>query len=896
MTSHEIRQQFIEFFKAKNHHVVRSSPLYLADDPTLLFINAGMNQFKSIFLGMEKPDHTRVVNSQRCMRVSGKHNDLDEVGVSPHHHTLFEMLGNWSFGDYYKLEAITWAWELLTDVWKLPKDKLWVSIFKDEHDEIPTDEEAADIWIQHAGIDPGKIRYFGRKDNFWEMGETGPCGPCTEIHIDRGPSFCNLKDQPEHNCSVNGDCSRYIEIWNLVFIQYLKDEKGNLTPLPQKHVDTGMGLERITSVLQDTASNYSTDLFLPILAQIQTLAGHSDSDRETYSTAYQVIADHSRAAVFLIADGILPSNEWRGYVLRRIIRRAVRYGKKIQFEKPFLCHVAESVIDYMSSAYPELVANRSNIIQTIRMEEERFLKTMGQGLPLVMDLVDQTKHAGNKLLPGAEVFKLYDTFGFPVDIIRDISEEEGLQVDETGFSDAMEMQKERARSAWKQQEISQTSVVFESLVKRIPPIQFSGYRELLTQATIQAIIVDDKECKSCHAGQTASIVIDPTPFYTEAGGQTGDSGVLKTGTALFNVENTGQIGPGLGYVKGKVLTGQFSQSESVQAEVDGNRRISTARNHTATHLLHAALRKVLGDHVKQSGSLVAPDRLRFDFTHYTALDPQELLQIEQIVNREIMDNTPVKTLETDLDRALAMGAMALFGEKYGESVRVVQIDSVSTELCGGTHVSYSGEIGLFTIVSESSISAGVRRIEAVTGDAALERFLEQKSVLQTLSTTLKTETKILPDRIESFQNQIKRLQKEIQSLSTTLAERSMSSDISDPRIVAGIKVILHKQPDLGMDQMRQITDKLKNKIGEGIILLGTVNDEKVQLVLSVTKNLTNRFHAGKMIQQIAKLVGGGGGGRSDMAQAGGTKPDALDTAFEKVPEIIQSWADNSQGD
>ncbi|MBN1356857.1 alanine--tRNA ligase [bacterium] len=892
MRSQDIRQQYLEFFKSKDHTVVRGSPLYLSEEPSLLFINAGMNQFKPIFLDKEKPKYRRVVNAQRCMRVSGKHNDLDEVGISPHHHTLFEMLGNWSFGDYYKRETITWAWELLSSVWNLPKEKLWVTVFQDDLGEIPRDDEAALIWTDETGIDPDHILYFGRKDNFWEMGDTGPCGPCTEIHIDRGPDFCNLSHRADHVCSVNGDCRRFTEIWNLVFIQYHKDEQGRLGFLPEKHVDTGMGLERITAVMQNAPSNYATDLFVPILDTIAQIGNHDETIRNRFVTPYQVIADHARAGAFLIADGVLPSNEWRGYVLRRIIRRAVRFGKKMGFSDPFLHQVAMTVVDIMRGPYPELETNRLSIQRTLEAEEERFFKTLNQGLPMVMELIESVKAKSRNVIPGNQVFKLYDTYGFPLDITLEIAHEEGLKVDEAGFQRAMETQKERARNAWKPPVTDHISSEVESLLKTLPPTRFEGYRTLETESSIRAILIDDRPAKRCSPGQEASLIIDPSPFYAESGGQVGDTGFITTGTACFEVENTVKITLDRSAVLGRPIRGTLETGETVKASVDANRRASTARNHTATHLLHAALRKVLGDHVKQSGSMVSPERLRFDFTHFTATESHELERIENLVNRAIMANSRVDSLETDLEQALKMDAVALFGEKYGERVRVIQIDRISNELCGGTHVRHTGDIGLFTILSESSIAAGVRRIEAVTGEAALEKFQKQKQLLHLLATALKSDEELLPDRIDRLLQQTRQHQKDIHNLSMKIAEAEITSTIPEPLLINGVKVVLHRQPGLDPEQIRDLTDKLKDRIGEGIVLLGTDLNGKVHLVMAVTRSLTDRFHAGKLIGQIAALVGGGGGGRPDMAQAGGTKPEELGRAFEKVPEIIQAWSES----
>ena len=888
MKSMDIRQQFIDFFISKQHHVIRSSPLILSDDPTLLFTNAGMNQFKPIFLGIEKPKYSRVANSQRCMRVSGKHNDLEEVGISPHHHTLFEMLGNWSFGDYYKKEAIQWAWELLTEIWKLPPEKLWITVFQDEHNEIPADQEAFSFWRDLTSIPDDHILYFGRKDNFWEMGDTGPCGPCTEIHIDRGVDFCNLKNVPNHRCQVNGDCRRYMEIWNLVFIQYNRKNESELRPLTEKHVDTGMGLERITSILQKTKSNYDTDLFTPILDMIQSIGRHSSAERITFQTPYHVIADHSRAAAFLIADGVLPSNEWRGYVLRRIIRRAVRFGTKMNFSEPFLYKTAQTVIDMMASAFPELTEQKSRVCKIIRLEEERFFKTLRQGLSLVEDLIKDTLEQKLTCLPGDQVFKLYDTFGFPVDITEEIARESGLSLDEAGFQSAMLEQKSRARKAWKSAESKSVSNELEKIVQAIGPVVFTGYEKLHDQCKIKAILKNGSMVSESTQGDDIEIIIDPVPFYAESGGQMGDSGTLHSETAVLAVSNTKKLAPGIVSLCGKIVSGTFHLNDTVTAKVDSFKRMATARNHTATHLLHGALRRILGDHVKQAGSMVSSERLRFDFTHFSAVESKELEEIELAVNRAIMNNHRVQTSELPIDEALERGVIALFGEKYGETVRVVEVVDFSAELCGGTHVNQTGDIGLFKIFGETSIAAGVRRIEAVTGDHALELMTEHEQVLKSTANLLKSPIPQIENRIQALQSQLKQVQKDVIEISGKFAKYEIHEHVENPTIIDGVKVIATEATGLQINQLRDIADQLKHKLGSGIVILGVKAEDRVQIIVSITKDLTPAYHAGKIVQALAKIVGGGGGGRPDMAQAGGSVPEKLQDALAMVPEILRN--------
>ena len=885
MRSEEIRQQFIDFFLTRGHQHVRGTPLVLADDPTLLFTNAGMNQFKPIFLNLEIPTYTRAVNSQRCMRVSGKHNDLDEVGFSPHHHTLFEMLGNWSFGDYYKKEAITWAWELLTEKWGLPKSKLWASVFRDDLNEIPADEEAAAIWANETDVPKEHIVFFGRKENFWEMGETGPCGPCTEIHIDRGPEFCNLMDRP-HRCSVNGDCRRYIEIWNLVFIQYNRKTETELVLLPKQHVDTGMGLERITSIIQGVRSNYDSDLFAPILDSIYNLAGISIQAAESNPFPFRVIADHVRAATCLIADGVVPSNEWRGYVLRRIIRRAMRFGKKIGFNRPFLHEVSESVVKKLGTVYPELIHGKSMVNQVIKHEEERFFKTLNQAMPAVEDLIQKTVQSGSGKLNGKEVFRLYDTFGFPVDLIQDIAVESGLSIDLDGYQGAMNEQKTRARASTKGFETSESGP-YEALVQNLPSTQFIGYEATTAETRILAVLNAGKTVDSCSKGMLVDVMINPSPFYMESGGQVGDSGVLRSGSGLLSVRSAKKIGTNYGLLQGEVVEGGFRVGETVTAEVDRMHRHAVARNHTATHLLHAALRACLGDHVKQSGSLVSPDRLRFDFTHFAPLDPVEIASIEEQVNRMILENFVVSASETDLEQALDQGVTALFGEKYGDRVRVIRISEVSAELCGGTHVFSTGSIGLFKILSESSIASGIRRIEAVTGFRSIDWVNHKLHTLAECATLMKCDEDSMPDRIDRLQKQARQLTKELDELKTRDAKHQLLSPDAIRKTPGGTAYLIREALGLQPNQLRGLADEMKDKLGNGVVVLGTASQDKANLLVAVTRDLTAKFNAVSIIQKIAPLVNGSGGGRPDMAQAGGTAVNGLKEALETAESFLK---------
>lgn len=918
MTGTEIRQCFLDFFASKGHTIVPSASLVPGDDPTLLFTNAGMNQFKNIFLGLEKREYRRAADSQKCLRVSGKHNDLEDVGYDTYHHTFFEMLGNWSFGDYYKKEAIAWAWELLTEVWGLPKDRLWATVFKDEKGELETDEEAARYWAQVTDISPEHILYFGRKDNFWEMGDTGPCGPCSEIHLDRGEEACDLRDDPNHVCGVNGDCRRFFELWNLVFIQYNKDNSGTLHELPAKHVDTGMGFERLVSVLQGVVSNYDTDLFAPIMLRIQEMLGHSDAEREANIVGYRVIADHGRAVTFLVGDGVLPGNEGRNYVLRMILRRAARFGRKIGFTGPFLGEIAKVVIETMGSYFTELDARREFILQTITQEEERFQRTLDVGLTLLDELVAELSQQGKAVIPGAQAFRLYDTYGFPLDLTRDVAKERGFTVDEAGFAAALEKQRELARAAQQfafeeGRELEIYSGLLDEL-KRAGRLPEAGVEHVYGEGTetkteVAAIVRAGRVVASAREGDAVELVLTATPFYVESGGQVSDTGVIVSSPLLAGgtgggwevaVSDVRQPLPGLIVHIGKVRSGTPQAGDGARAMVDSERRMDTARNHTATHLLHNALRHILGEHVQQAGSLVAPDHLRFDFTHSAMLTQDELGLVEQSVNEAILANYPVQVVHRGYKEAIAEGAIALFGEKYGEQVRVLKIGTpslpppgggeggvFSQELCGGTHVKRTSEIGSFYIASESSIGAGLRRIEAVTGRAAQKLVQERMRVLEAAATALASSLTEVDQKVLALQDELQRQAKEIARLRREIAHRDFESLLSRVQDVSGVKVLAAQVEVADMDTLREMSDWFRNRMGSGVIVLGAVMASKPNFVAAITPDLVERgLNAGRLVKRVAQVVGGSGGGKPTLAQAGGWDTGRIGEALRLVPDLV----------
>ena len=854
MKSTEIRNRFLEYFKRNGHTIVPSSPLVPANDPTLLFTNAGMVQFKETFLGIEKRPYVRAASSQRCVRAGGKHNDLENVGYTARHHTFFEMLGNFSFGDYFKREAIRYAWEFLTRDLKLAPGRLWVTVYKD-------DEQAADIWLKEIGVDPKRFARLGESGNFWSMGDTGPCGPCSEIFYDHGPG---IPGGPPGSAEEDGD--RYVELWNLVFMQFNRDAQGVLTPLPKPSVDTGMGLERMAAVLQGVHSNYQTDQFRQLIEAAAAITGASD--RQGHSL--NVVADHIRAAAFLITDGVLPSNEGRGYVLRRIIRRAIRHGHKLGAQETFFYKLVGPLCEQMGAAYPELARARAQVERALKQEEERFNETLEQGLGILEDGIAAL--AGDTL-PGALIFRLYDTYGFPVDLTRDVALERNLKLDLAGFEREMEAQRERARAA------SSFKAVAASLGERREATTFTGYETTQDQAQVAGIRVGDADVSSITAGQEGVIYLDRTPFYAESGGQAGDQGRLRTPDAVFTVLVTQK---GHAHI-GRIERGAIKVGDKVSCEVDAEKRRATACNHSATHLLHAALRKVLGPHVQQKGSLVEPARLRFDFSHLEPVTPEQIQTIEDLVNEEIRANNPVETNVMDLEAALKSGAQALFGEKYGTRVRVVGMGAFSTELCGGTHVRRTGDIGLFKIVSEGGVAAGVRRIEAVTGSGALDYMRNTESHLDQIAGLVRGSRDDAARKVEQLQSRIKGLEKELEQLRGKLARGESVDLASQAKEVKGIKVVAARLDGTDAKGLREAVDRLKDKLAPAAIVLAAVDDNKVTLIAGVTKDLTDRLHAGDLVNQVATRVGGKGGGRPDLAQAGGTDPAGLDAALNAVP-------------
>jgi alanyl-tRNA synthetase len=862
-TSNDIRQSFLDFFKSKDHEVVSSSSLVPANDPTLLFTNAGMVQFKDVFLGREKRDYKRATTSQRCVRAGGKHNDLENVGYTARHHTFFEMLGNFSFGDYFKREAIAYAWEYLTEELKIPESKLWVTVFED-------DDEAADIWLKEIGVSPERFSRCGAADNFWSMGDTGPCGPCSEIFYDHGEGIPGGPPGSE-----GADLDRYIEIWNLVFTQYDRDTSGNLKPIPDPSVDTGMGLERITAVMQDVHNNYEIELFEKIIQSIKDLAGKGDLD----VISSQVVADHIRSCSFLIADGVIPSNEGRGYVLRRIIRRAIRHGNKLGFNEPFFYKLVEVLEQLMGKAYPELGQSRSNIERVLLAEEERFAETLEQGLKVLDDVVSKME---SDVIQGEDVFRLYDTYGFPVDLTADIARERNLKVDMDGFNKAMAEQRKRARAASKF-DVGVSVDTDDSLVSA-----FTGYERLQQKTTIIALYQDGRNVKTLKQGDIGGVILLETPFYAQSGGQVGDKGELFTDDVFFEIEDTKKQGQSHIHL-GVLRTGTLKVGDVVRASVDQKRRLDIMRNHSATHLLHTALRKLLGDHVLQKGSLVADDRLRFDFSHNEPLTKQQIQEIERLVNSQILKNDETQIQIMSLDNAKASGAMSLFGEKYDDSVRVLNIGGdFSCELCGGTHVERAGDIGFFKIVSESGTASGIRRIEAVTGVGALNWIVNAEIKLQKIAEILKTDAESVDSKLTAQLDKTRKLEKELEQLKGKMASSAGSDMASDAETIEGIKVIAKSLEGVDPKTLRDTVDQLKNKLGTAALILATVSgDSKVSLVAGVTQDATDRIKAGDLVNFVAQQVGGKGGGRPDMAQAGGNDPSGLEDALKNVPDWIR---------
>jgi alanyl-tRNA synthetase len=878
VTGNDIRQRFLDFFHARGHRVVRSSSLLPANDPTLLFTNAGMNQFKEVFQGLEKRDYTRAASSQKCVRAGGKHNDLENVGYTRRHHTFFEMLGNFSFGDYFKAEAIEFAWDLITKDYGLPKDKLYITVFRD-------DSEAEYLWHHAAGVPKSRIFRLGEEDNFWQMGDTGPCGPCSEIHYDLGPEAAARGRELDEFPRDGG--GRFVEIWNLVFMQFNRDSSRALTPLPHPSIDTGMGLERIAAVLQGKISNYDTDLIRPIIDKAVQLIGHEYGTWEVADAALRINADHARAAAFLINDGVLPSNEGRGYVLRKIMRRAMRNARMIGKQDPYLYELTGFVAELMRPGYPELMESVQRVARVVKDEEHRYSTTFLVAERVFSD--ELTALGQGQTVPGSVSFKLYDTYGLALDEQEEIARERGFWIDREGFEAEMRLQRERARASWRGGEKGAIAPAYQQLLEK-GRTHFLGYDKLDAVSTVKGLLVNQQLVDSLPAGTEAEVVLDQTPFYAETGGQVGDRGSLynaHSGEVVAVVEDTRPAVPGLTVHKIRTL-GELRIGDELRAEVGIPERWATMRNHTATHLLHAALRKVLGPHVKQAGSVVEPPRLRFDFTHYAALDPAEILEIERLVNQQILRNTQVTTDVMAIDQAISTGAMALFGEKYGDHVRVVSIPDFSKELCGGTHVTRTGDIGVFKIVSESSISAGVRRIEAITGEGAMTHFQASSEALHRIAGSLRVAEPELIEHVDRLIAEKRNNERQIDLLKTKLAQSAAHDLESRAKEKNGATYLITQVDGLDRQQMRTLADTLRNKWKSAVVVLASTEDGAVSIVAAVTKDLTQRIQAGKLVGTLAQAVGGKGGGRPDMAEGGGKDPAALPQALAALTAEVES--------
>ncbi len=875
LTGNEIRARFLKFFEQRDHRIVPSSSLVPHNDPTLLFTNAGMNQFKDCFLGAEKRDYVRATTSQKCVRAGGKHNDLENVGRTARHHTFFEMLGNFSFGDYFKKEAIAFAWEFLTVDLGLDKSRLYVSVYTD-------DDEAADIWHHQEGIPRERIFRF-EEDNFWQMGDTGPCGPCSEIFYDNGPELsCGSPD-----CTVGCDCDRYMEIWNNVFMQFDRQDDGTLIPLPRPAVDTGMGLERITTVMQGVLSNYDTDLLRNIISYIEQLAGKTYGKNDEDDVSMRVMADHSRATAYLIADGVLPSNEGRGYVLRRIMRRAMRHAKMLGFEDPVLFKTSVFVLESMASAYPEEAGRKEFVAKVVQNEEERFIQTLGNGLRILQDEIAGLAAAGQQVIPGETVFKLYDTYGFPLDLTADIVEKDGYRLDEEGFERCMEAQRAKAREHWKGSGEEAISGIYKQLVDQGVRSEFSGYLKLTDQGQVLALLRQGQPVTEAACGETVEVITSATPCYGESGGQVGDTGQIETAAAKLTIIDTKKPLPDLYVHLCEVVTGAIKTGDQATISVDAERRQRIVINHTATHLLQAALQNQLGDHIKQAGSLVTPERLRFDFTHFSPVSAAELSQIEAEVNRQIRVNAQVNTEQMSADDAKKAGAMALFGEKYGTEVRVISVGDYSMELCGGTHAQAAGDIGLFKILSEGGIAAGVRRIEAVTGQAALDLVQQQQKTLLHLAEMVKSDPQQLETRLGKLLEHQRELEKELEQLQAKINAERSGELIDQAQLVGDIKLLAVKVPGSDGKGLREFSDQLRDKLGSGVLVLVSDAGDKVALLVAVTKDLTGRVKAGDLIRPLAEIVGGRGGGRPELAQAGGPDTAKIEALLQAAPEQLK---------
>ena len=880
MTSDEIRSSFLEYFRKNGHTIVPSASLIPAGDPTLLFTNAGMNQFKDVFLGIGQREYTRAVDTQKCLRVSGKHNDLEEVGYSPSHHTFFEMLGNWSFGDYYKQEAIAFAWELATELWKIPKERLWATVYLE-------DDETEKLWLQETDLPRSRIRRCD-KDNFWEMGETGPCGPCSELFVDMGvEAYPETVNDPDAGPNTS---DRFLEFWNLVFIQYNRNENGTLEPLPATHVDTGMGFERITSILQGVDSNYKTDIFTPLLETIADItdAAYFDDDR---GLPHRVIADHIRCLTFAIGDGVMPSNEGRGYVIRRILRRAVLYGKKLEMDEAFIYRLVDNVTELLGDVFPDVLPRREFITRTIQGEEHRFHQTIERGLERLDQSFDTLTDKRHTQLDGKRAFELYDTFGFPLDLTQMLARERGFTVDDAGFAESMEEQRERGRAAWeskggaKDADIS----VYAEVLKEHGETEFVGYTEDSIDAEIVALIANSESVGSAQAGDEVFLLLNRTPFYGESGGQVGDVGIIESRDAKLRVEDTRKPSADLSVHKCKVLEGEITPYTAVHAKIDTEHRGAVAVSHTATHLLHSGLRRVLGTHVGQAGSLVEAGRLRFDFSHYESVSSEQLREIEAYVNEKIRGNDVLSISEMPLDAAKAKGALAFFGDKYGDIVRVVQTGDYSVELCGGTHVTATGELGFVKLMSESSIAAGVRRVEALTGRTAMTTVQDDTALISDVSGLLKAPKTDLRERIERLLQEQRELVQQLQQLKSQQALGNVDALVKSATLVEGVPVVASCMADTDRDGLRRLVDEIKNRLVSGVVALAAVSGNEVAFVVGVTSDLVKDrgLHAGKIISELTQLAEGRGGGRPELAQGGGKNANKVDAAIDAAGEIVK---------
>ncbi len=878
MTGSEIRKRFLDYFASKGHRVVASSPLVPQNDPTLLFTNAGMVQFKDVFTGQEKRDYSRAATCQKCLRVSGKHNDLENVGRTARHHTFFEMLGNFSFGDYFKRDAIRFAWEFLTDDMGLDPDRLWITIYEE-------DDEAGELWLAETPVPAERIVRCGEKDNFWAMGDTGPCGPCSEIHYDQGPGIYPCPD-PDR-CGPECDCDRFLELWNLVFMQFERAPDGTMEPLPKPSIDTGMGLERVTAVVQKVRSNYETDLFRPLIDFTAGLAGVAYGQGGEPDVSLRVVADHIRATTFLIADGVLPSNEGRGYVLRRIMRRAMRHGRMLGFEEPFFHKVASVVVDRMEESYPELSDKRDYISRVILHEEERFSRTLDRGLQILEEEVRRLREAGRTVIPGSVVFRLYDTFGFPVDLTADIVRDQGFTLDQEGFEAEMEAQREKARAAWKGSGEESVAGVYRELRQAGVASVFAGYERLEARSPVVALIKDGRRVPEAREGDAVEVVLAETPFYGESGGQVGDTGSVAGEGFHIRVDGATRPFPDLIVHHGVVTRGLVREGDEAEARVEAGARFATAQNHSATHLLHAALKRVLGDHVKQAGSLVAPDRLRFDFTHFAPMTRDEIREVETLVNRWVQENLPVTVTEESFEQARLAGVTALFGEKYGDVVRVVRMGEISAELCGGTHASRTGDIGFFKVLSEGGVAAGVRRIEAATGERAVAHVFALEDRLAQVAELTKASPEDAPERVRRILERVRELEREVTSLRGQLTSGAARDVLSQAREVDGVKVLATRVPAQDPKAMREFADGLRDRMRSGVVVLGAEAEGKALLLVAVTKDLTSRIRAGDLVKALAGIVGGRGGGRPELAQAGGPDAGRLDEALEAAYAEVQ---------